>query len=196
MNKIVFATNNMGKLSEIKKIVEHHPIEILSLSEINCKDNIPETGITLKENALQKATFIFNNYGHNCFADDTGLEVRALSGMPGVYSARYAGPECNADKNMEKLLNNLRYSNDRSAVFRTVIVSIIDGEINYFEGSCDGIITKENIGIKGFGYDPIFMPVGQNLTFAEMSIEEKSLISHRGKAVRKFCNFLKLMNNH
>ena len=116
--------------------------------------------------------------------------------MPGVYSARYAGPECNADKNMEKLLNNLRYSKERSAVFRTVIASIIDGEINYFEGSCDGIITKENKGLKGFGYDPIFMPIGQNATFAEMSMEDKSLISHRGKAVREFYNFLKLLNNY
>ena len=196
MNEIVFATNNMGKLSEIKQIVKDHPIKILSLSEINCKENIPETGITLKENALQKAKFVFQNYGYDCFADDTGLEVNALSGMPGVYSARYAGPECNADKNMEKLLNNLRYSKERSAVFRTVIASIIDGEINYFEGSCDGIITKENKGLKGFGYDPIFMPIGQNATFAEMSMEDKSLISHRGKAVREFYNFLKLLNNY
>ena len=187
--KIVFATNNLNKLSEIKSLVPNS-IEILSLNDISCNEELPETNPTIEENAIQKARYIFDNYGFNCFADDTGLEINALGGEPGVYSARYAGEDCNAEDNIKKVLHNMQEEEDRSAVFITVIALIINGKVTLFEGQCSGIITKTRIGMEGFGYDPIFMPKGFTKTFAEMAKKEKGLISHRGKAVKNLVRFL------
>ena len=187
--KIVFATNNLNKLSEIKSLVPNS-IEILSLNDISCNEELPETNPTIEENAIQKARYIFDNYGFNCFADDTGLEINALGGEPGVYSARYAGEDCNAEDNIKKVLHNMQEEEDRGAVFRTVIALIINGKVTLFEGQCSGIITKTRIGMEGFGYDPIFMPKGFTKTFAEMEKNEKGLISHRGKAVKNLVRFL------
>ena len=187
--KIVFATNNLNKLSEIRALVPSG-IEILSLSDINCHEELPETNPTLEENSLQKAKYIFENYGFNCFADDTGLEINALGGEPGVYSARYAGEHCNADDNIKKVLNKLHNEKNRTANFRTIIALIINGDKNLFEGKCMGNITQIKSGLRGFGYDPIFMPYNSNRTFANMKKEEKGLISHRGKAVKKLIKFL------
>tara|TARA_B100001113_G_C20960474_1_gene557212 strand:+ start:290 stop:865 length:576 start_codon:yes stop_codon:yes gene_type:complete len=187
--KIVFATNNLNKLSEIRALVPSS-IDILSLSDINCHEELPETNHTLEENSLQKAKYIFENYGFNCFADDTGLEINALGGEPGVYSARYAGEHCNADDNIQKVLNKLHNEKNRTANFRTIIALIINGDKNLFEGKCMGNITKIKSGLHGFGYDPIFMPYNSNRTFANMKKEEKGLISHRGKAVKKLIEFL------
>ena len=171
--RLVFATNNLDKLSEIRSLVPSH-IEILSLKDINCYDKIPETNPTLEENALQKAKFIFDKYGFNCFADDTGLEIDALDGEPGVYSARYAGDNCIAENNIDKVLAKLKGVKERGAKFRTIIALIIDGKETLFKGECNGIITSKKIGIKGFGYDPIFMPEGFDLTFAEMKLKSSS----------------------
>ena len=187
--KIVFATNNLNKLSEIRALVPSS-IDILSLSDINCHEELPETNHTLEENSLQKAKYIFENYGFNCFADDTGLEINALGGEPGVYSARYAGEHSNADDNIKKVLNKLHNEKNRTANFRTIIALIINGDKNLFEGKCMGNITKIKSGLHGFGYDPIFMPYNSNRTFANMKKEEKGLISHRGKAVKKLIEFL------
>ena len=187
--KIVFATNNLNKLSEIKSLVPNS-IEILSLNDISCNEELPETNPTIEENAIQKARYIYDNYGFNCFADDTGLEINALGGEPGVYSARYAGEDCNAEDNIKKVLHNMQEEEDRGAVFRTVIALIINGKVTLFEGQCSGIITKTRIGMEGFGYDPIFMPKGFTKTFAEMEKNEKGLISHRGKAVKNLVRFL------
>ena len=187
--KIVFATNNLNKLSEIKSLVPNS-IEILSLNDISCNEELPETNPTIEENAIQKARYIFDNYGFNCFADDTGLEINVLGGEPGVYSARYAGEDCNAEDNIKKVLHNMQEEEDRGAVFRTVIALIINGKVTLFEGQCSGIITKTRIGMEGFGYDPIFMPKGFTKTFAEMAKNEKGLISHRGKAVKNLVRFL------
>lgn len=187
--KIVCATNNLNKLSEIKSLVTNS-IEILSLNDISCNEELPETNPTIEENAIQKARYIYDNYGFNCFADDTGLEINALGGDPGVYSARYAGEDCNAEKNIKKVLYNMQEEEDRGAVFRTVIALIINGKVTLFEGQCHGIITKKIIGVKGFGYDPIFMPRGFKKTFAEMAKTDKGVISHRGKAVKKLVRFL------
>ena len=187
--KIVFATNNLNKLSEIKSLVPNS-IEILSLNDISCNEELPETNPTIEENAIQKARYIYDNYGFNCFADDTGLEINALGGEPGVYSARYAGEDCNAEENIKKVLHNMQEEEDRGAVFRTVIALIINGKVTLFEGQCSGIITKTRIGMEGFGYDPIFMPKGFTKTFAEMEKNEKGLISHRGKAVKNLVRFL------
>ena len=188
--KLVFATNNSNKLSEIRSLVPDG-IEILSLKEINCNEELPETNPTLKENALQKARYVFDNYGFNCFADDTGLEIDALGGEPGVYSARYAGEDCGAEDNMKKVLDKLESEQERSANFRTVIALIIDGEETLFEGECKGNMTNTKSGVEGFGYDPIFTPEGYEITFAEMTKTEKGTISHRGKAVEKLVEFLK-----
>ena len=155
--KIVFATNNLNKLSEIKSLVPNS-IEILSLNDISCNEELPETNPTIEENAIQKARYIYDNYGFNCFADDTGLEINVLGGEPGVYSARYAGDDCNAEDNMKKVLHNMQEEEDRGAVFRTIIALIINGKVTLFEGQCSGIITKTRIGMEGFGYDPIFCP--------------------------------------
>ena len=187
--KLVFATNNPNKLSELQALFPDG-IEILSLIDINCNEELPETNPTLQENALQKAKYVYQNYGFNCFADDTGLEIDALGGAPGVYSARYAGEDCSAEDNMKKVLDKLEGENERSAKFRTVIALIIDGEETLFEGECKGSMTKTKSGVEGFGYDPIFTPEGYELTFAEMSKDEKGFISHRGKAVEKLVNFL------
>ena len=189
--ELVFATNNLNKLSEIRSLLPLE-IKILSLNDINCKEEIPETHPTLEENALQKARFIFDNYGFNCFADDSGLEINILGGEPGVYSARYAGKESVAEKNIKKVLDKLEGKKDRTARFRTVIGLIINGKESLFEGTCNGIITTEKRGLKGFGYDPIFMPEGYNKTFAEMTKQKKGLISHRGKSVKKLIDFLSI----
>ena len=187
--KLVFATNNPNKLSEIRALVASG-IEILSLKDIYCNEELPETNPTLEENALQKAKYVFDNYGFNCFADDTGLEIDALGGEPGVYSARYAGEDCRAEDNMNKVLYKLDGIKQRNAKFRTVIALIIDGEATLFEAECKGNITNTKSGAEGFGYDPIFIPNGFENTFAEMSKVEKGKISHRGKAVKKLVGFL------
>jgi len=187
--KLVFATNNSNKLSELQALVPDG-IEILSLAAINCNDELPETNPTLEDNALQKAQYVHQNYGFNCFADDTGLEIEALGGGPGVYSARYAGEDCRAEDNMKKVLKKLENEGNRNAKFRTVIALIIKGEEYLFEGECIGAITKAKSGVEGFGYDPIFTPEGYDITFAEMSKQEKGAISHRGRAVKKLVAFL------
>tara|TARA_Y100000766_G_C18866195_1_gene585853 strand:- start:349 stop:921 length:573 start_codon:yes stop_codon:yes gene_type:complete len=187
--KLVFATNNSNKLSEIRSLVPAG-IVILSLKDINCYEQLPETNPTLKKNALQKARYIFENYGYNCFADDTGLEIDALGGDPGVYSARYAGEDANAENNIKKVLDRLGGVSQRCAKFRTVIALIINGKETFFEGICMGRMTKIKSGVEGFGYDPIFIPDGHVITFAEMSKFRKGEISHRGKAVKKLVSFL------
>ena len=187
--KLVFATNNPNKLSELQDLLPDG-IEILSLKDINCNEELPETNPTLHENALQKAQYVYQNYGFNCFADDTGLEVEVLGGAPGVYSARYAGEDCKAEDNMQKVLTKLENEENRNAKFRTVIALIIEGKENIFEGECNGNITKNKSGSEGFGYDPIFAPKGYENTFSEMSKQEKGVISHRGRAVKKLVGFL------
>ena len=189
MKKIVFATNNKHKLDEIRKITAGK-IEILSLSDINCNEDIEETGTTLEENALIKVRYIKNKYGYDCFADDTGLEVEALNGEPGVYSSRYAGAQCNPQDNMNKLLDALQGINNRNAQFRTVIAVTLNNNEHLFEGVVKGHITTEKHGSNGFGYDPIFMPSGYNQTFGELSDEVKNGISHRAVAMEKFIAFL------
>ena len=188
--KLVFATNNRHKLDEIKCILGGK-VEMLSLNDINCHDDIPETADTLQGNALIKARYIHEKFGVNCFADDTGLEVDALDGAPGVYSARYAGEECNSEANMQKLLHNLTGKNDRKAQFRTVIALIIDGEEKLFDGIIKGEIATEKRGDSGFGYDPIFIPEGFSVSFAQMGNEDKNKISHRYRAAEQLSNYLK-----
>ena len=188
--KLVFATNNKHKLQEVRDIVGDR-VEVLSLSDIDCHDDIPETADTLQGNALIKARHIYDKYGMNCFADDTGLEVEALGGEPGVYSARYAGEECDSEANMLKLLQNLTGKNNRNAQFRTVIALIIDGEEKLFNGIVKGTISNEKNGDSGFGYDPIFIPEGYNESFAQMSGEMKNSISHRFLATKQLSDYLK-----
>lgn len=188
--KLVFATNNRHKLQEVRAIVGDR-VEILSLSDIGCNDDIPETADTLQGNALIKARYINEKYGVDCFADDTGLEVDALDGAPGVYSARYAGEECNSEANMQKLLQNLTGKSERSAQFRTVIALIINGDEKLFNGVVKGRISTEKLGDSGFGYDPIFIPEGFSESFAQMSAEQKNSISHRFRAIEKLSNYLK-----
>ncbi len=190
MKKIVFATNNLHKLDEIRKIAGRN-IEILSLADINCHDDIPETADTLEGNALIKARHIKEKYGYDCFADDTGLEITALGNEPGVYSARYAGNDCNPQHNMEKVLHKMSGMNNRDAAFRTVIALIIGNETHLFEGSIKGCIIAEKRGNSGFGYDPIFQPEGYTKTFAELGDVEKNKISHRAIATGKLLQFLK-----
>ena len=187
--KIVFATNNPNKIVEIKDLLPEE-IQILSLKDINCNEQLPETQNTLEGNAKQKAEFVFTNYGYNCFADDTGLEIEALNNGPGVYSARYAGDDCSPNDNMQKVLQKLEGENNREAKFRTVIALIMNGKTLLFEGECKGEITKEKAGEKGFGYDPIFLAKGFDKTFAQMSKQEKGTISHRGIATSKLVKFL------
>jgi len=191
---IVFVTNNMNKLSEIRSLISSN-YNLMSLEEINFNDEIKETESTLEGNALLKARHIFSKYKLNCFADDTGLEVDFLDGAPGVYSARYAGPNCLAKDNIEKVLNELKDANNRKAKFITVIALIIEGEEFVFKGECRGVLIKKPIGSDGFGYDPIFLPNGSNLTFAQMDKYEKGKISHRGLAVKKLLAFLSARNN-
>ena len=188
--KLVFATNNKHKLQEVRDIVGDR-VEVLSLSDINCNDDIPETADTLQGNALIKARYIYEKYGVDCFADDTGLEVEALDGAPGVYSARYAGEECDSEANMKKLLHNLTDKNNRNAQFRTVIALIINGEERLFNGIVKGVITTEKMGTSGFGYDPIFIPEGFSESFAQMDASMKNSISHRYRATEELSIFLK-----
>jgi len=188
--KLVFATHNKNKLKEVKAIMPSH-ITLLSLTDIGCFEEIPETANTIEGNALLKANFVKNNYGYPCFADDTGLEVASLKNEPGVYSARYAGPENNAEANISKLLDNLEGNNNREARFKTAISLIMNTEERLFLGICEGEIIRDRRGDEGFGYDPIFQPKGSNSTFAEMSLEQKSSIGHRGKAVRLLIEFLR-----
>ena len=188
--KLVFATNNLNKLKEVQAMLPK-TIELLSLKDINCNEEVDETETTLEGNAKLKAEYITKNYGYNCFADDTGLEVGALNGQPGVYSARYAGEAKNAEKNMQKLLLALKNKIDRNAQFRTAICLNLDGKQFLFEGVCRGEIIKEKQGQEGFGYDPIFKPTHSKDTFATMSSVEKNKISHRGIAVQKLVAFLK-----
>jgi XTP/dITP diphosphohydrolase len=192
--KIVFATNNPNKLAEIKALVPSF-IEIISLKDIKCFDEIPETQDTLKGNALQKAEYIAHKFNLSCFSDDTGLLVEALNGEPGVYSARYAGPENSSEKNMNKLLENLKGKPNRNASFETVIALILNGETHTFKGRVQGSIAEEKRGADGFGYDPIFIPENEELTFAEMSKTAKGEISHRGRAVKKLVDFLATLEN-
>ena len=189
MKKIVFATNNQHKLQEVKEVLGD-TIEIVSLAELNCFDEIPETANTLEGNALIKAEYIYNKFSLNCFADDTGLEVEALDGAPGVFSARYAGEENNAIANMQKLLANMSVKTNKNARFRTVIAYIEQGKIQYFEGMIEGKIATEPKGKAGFGYDPVFIPNGYQQSFAELGTDEKNKISHRALAVNKFAQFL------
>ena len=187
--KLVFATNNLHKLKEVQEMLSNS-IEVLSLKDIGCFEDIEETQITLEGNAKLKADYITKKYGFDCFADDTGLEVEALDGKPGVYSARYAGEHGNAEKNMEKLLVELQNKLSRKAKFRTIIALNITNKQYLFEGICDGEILNEKTGVKGFGYDPIFKPSNASCSFAEMNSEEKNIISHRGIAIQKLVKFL------
>ena len=188
--KIVFATNNKHKLEEIKDILRKN-FEIVSLTEIGCHEDIPETGSTLQENARQKSTYVVEHYNQNCFADDTGLEVEALNGEPGVYSARYAeGTDHDSEANMRKLLAKMEGQSNRKACFRTVISLIIDSVEHQFEGKVEGRIATEKHGKEGFGYDPIFIPEGYDKSFAELGEEIKNQISHRARAVKKLAEYL------
>lgn len=192
--KIVFATNNKHKLSEIREIMGSK-YEVLSLNDINCYEEIEETAETIEGNALLKAHFISEKYGYDCFADDTGLEVEALNGAPGVYSARYAGDNHDSEANMNKLLNELRGIENRKSRFLTIIALVIKGKTITFEGIINGNIIDYPIGDNGFGYDPIFMPENSNKTFAQMTSEEKNLISHRAIATKKLIEYLKNCSN-
>lgn len=189
MEELVIATHNKHKLDEIQKLLGDR-IKLISLRDLGCNEDIPETGTTLKENAYQKAKYVWEKYKKNCFADDTGLIVEALDGAPGVYSARYAGEHCSFDDNIDLLLENMEGKTNRNARFETVICLIQDGKEQYFEGRCDGCILTERYGRGGFGYDPIFMPNGYGESFAEISMEEKNKISHRGKATAKLIKYL------
>lgn len=190
MKKLVFATNNPHKLRELREILGEQ-FELLSLNDIGCADDIPETGDTLEANAAQKSFYIWDRYHINCFADDTGLEIDALNGEPGVYSARYAGEAKDARENVKKVLREMNGENNRTARFRTVISLIIDGKETQFDGIVEGEILTETRGDAGFGYDPIFLPEGKQKAFAEMEADEKNDISHRGRAVAKLVDYLK-----
>lgn len=187
--KIVFATNNANKIHEIQSMLPKN-IEIISLESIGCHEEIPETADTIEENAIMKANYVTKNYGYDCFADDTGLEVESLHGEPGVYSARYAGEQKSAEDNMDKLLLNLENSTNRNAQFKTVITLNLKGKQYLFTGIAKGIIALEKNGNQGFGYDPIFRPEGYQETFAQLSLETKNTISHRGKATLELIAFL------
>ena len=187
--KLVFASNNKNKIQEIQALVPN-TIQILSLEEIGCTEDIPETADTIEGNAILKANYVTEKYGYNCFADDTGLEVEILNEAPGVYSARYAGEQKDANDNMDKLLSELEDKSNRKANFKTVIALNLNGNQNLFTGIINGKIIEEKIGTNGFGYDPIFVAEGFDKTFAELTMEEKSTISHRGIAVKELILFL------
>ena len=191
--KLVFASNNKNKIQEIQALVPN-TIQIVSLEEIGCFEDIPETAVTIEGNAILKANYVTEKYGYDCFADDTGLEVKALNGAPGVYSARYAGEQKDANDNMDKLLFKLKDKTNRKANFKTVIALNLKGKQNLFSGIIHGKIIEEKIGANGFGYDPIFVADGYNKTFAELSMEEKSTISHRGIAVKQLIEYF-MKNN-
>lgn len=188
--KLVFATGNINKANEIRSMLPEGT-ELLTLKDLDLNEDIPETSPTLEGNAIQKAQYIVEHFGMDCFADDTGLEVFALNNEPGVYSARYAGEQKNSEDNMDLLLKNLEGKSDRSARFRTVIALHLNGEMHTFEGIVNGTIIREKRGDKGFGYDPIFIPEGFTTTFAEMSMEDKNAVSHRARAFNKMFDFLK-----
>ncbi|WP_324675926.1 non-canonical purine NTP diphosphatase [Hymenobacter sp. GOD-10R] len=193
--RLCFATNNEHKLAEVRLLLPAS-VELLSLQEIGCHEELPETQETLAGNARQKAEYVWEHYGIPCFADDTGLEVTALNGAPGVYSARYAGPQRSAADNVAKLLHELQGAADRSAQFRTVIALFLPtGEYHEFAGAVDGSITEEVHGHEGFGYDPIFRPTGHTQTFAEMSLEQKNTMSHRSRAVEQLVAFLQKLGS-
>ncbi|WP_281240240.1 non-canonical purine NTP diphosphatase [Flavobacterium praedii] len=187
--KIVFATNNKNKILEIQSMLPES-IEIISLESIGCLEDIPETADTIEGNAIMKANYITEKYGYDCFADDTGLEVDSLNGEPGVYSARYAGEQRSSEDNMDKLLLNLENSTNRNAQFKTVITLNLKGKQYLFTGIAKGEITLEKNGNQGFGYDPIFRPQGYQETFAQLSLDTKNRISHRGKATQELISFL------
>lgn len=189
MKKIVFATNNAHKLQEVSEILEDK-IQIMNLKDIHCEEEIPETSDTIEGNAYQKANYIYEHYHVDCFADDTGLEVEALNGAPGVYSARYAGPQHNSKDNIRKLLTDMQDIENRTAQFRTAIVLILDGKIHLFEGTIKGTIIRSERGSGGFGYDSVFVPDGFEKTFAELGEEIKNKISHRAIATKKLVKFL------
>ena len=191
--KLVFASNNKNKIQEIQALVPN-TIQIVSLEEIGCIEDIPETADTIEGNAILKANYVTEKYGFDCFADDTGLEVDALNGAPGVYSARYAGEQKDANDNMDKLLSELKDESNRKANFKTVIALNLNGKQNLFTGIINGKIIEEKIGTNGFGYDPIFVADGFDKTFAELSMEEKSTISHRGIAVKELILFLQKLS--
>ena len=186
--RLVFATNNQHKLDEIKNILNDR-LDLLSLKDLNINEDIPEDQNSMEENAARKALFIYNKHKVDCFADDTGLEIEALNGEPGVYSARYAGDQCNFEDNINKVLQKLQGIKNRKARFRTVISLVENGHIVNFEGSVNGKILNKKRGIHGFGYDPIFQPDGYKQTFAEMTMNEKNKISHRAKAIEKLVNY-------
>ena len=188
MDQLVFATNNPHKLAEVRALIPNW--NIVSLADIGCFEDIPETASSLEGNAKLKADYITKKYGLDCFADDTGLEIKALNGEPGVYSARYAGINANSEANLQKVLTNLKNKTDKSAQFRTVIALNLKSETHLFEGICEGVILSKKTGTSGFGYDPVFQPIGHSKSFAEMSQKEKGIISHRGKAVEKLMEFL------
>ena len=187
--QLVFASSNKNKIFEIQTMLPE-TIKILSLDDIGCVEEIPETADTIEGNAILKANYVTSKYGYDCFADDTGLEVTALNGAPGVFSARYAGEQRNSDDNMNRLLEDLSNKSNRNAQFKTVIALNINGKQELFTGIAEGKITLGKTGNKGFGYDPIFQPLGYKETFAELSLEVKNEISHRGKAIQKLINFL------
>ena len=191
--KLVFASNNKNKIQEIQALVPN-TFQIVSLEDIGCFEDIPETADTIEGNAILKANYVTEKYGYDCFADDTGLEVDALNGAPGVYSARYAGEQKDANDNMDKLLSELKDKSNRKANFKTVIALNLNGIQNLFTGIINGKIIEEKIGTNGFGYDPIFVADGFDKTFAELSMEEKSTISHRGIAVKELILFLQKLN--
>jgi XTP/dITP diphosphohydrolase len=193
MKELIFVTHNAHKALEVKDIIKNF-VEIKNLSDINVFDEIPETGKTFSENALQKAEYIHKKFGYDCFADDSGLLVETLNGEPGVYSARYAGEHCSMQQNIEKLLKNLKGKSNRKAQFTTIIAVIIDNNTYFFEGTIKGTIIDTPRGNNGFGYDPIFIPDGYSQTFAELPSEIKNKISHRAIALQKFKNFI--INNN
>lgn len=188
--KLVFASNNLNKIVEIRQMLDGN-FELLSLDDIGCEVEIPETAATIEGNAILKANFVSENYGLNCFADDSGLEVVALNGAPGVHSARYAGEQRNSDDNIAKLLQELDDKSDRTARFKTVIALNLNGQQQLFTGIINGKIAKQRIGTGGFGYDPIFIPDTYTQTFAELPMHQKAIISHRGQAVQQLIAFLK-----
>jgi len=192
--KLVFATNNKHKIEEVQHLLQND-FNLLRLQDINCNEELPETGNTIEENALQKAKYVHQKFNWDCFADDTGLEIEALNGKPGVYSARYAGEECSAEKNIEKVLNEMKNNHNRNASFKAVIALIINSKEYLFEGKVNGIISREPRGNYGFGYDPVFQPNGFEKTFAEMPFAEKNNISHRSIAVKKLVGFLSNLKN-
>ena len=194
MESIVFATSNPNKIREVDELIGQI-FHIIGLKEIGCEEDIPETQPTIEGNALQKAQYVLDNYHSDCFAEDTGLEVEALNGEPGVYSARYAGPQRNSQDNMTLLLQKLEGNENRKARFKTVVALVLEGEVHTFEGIVEGQIGFEPQGEGGFGYDPALFPEGQDITFAEMDPEAKNAISHRGRAIRKLVDFLKARNS-